>query len=421
MIKDNPFMKMKSVKKFLHGRIPGQLIIQLTDKCNAKCPQCGMRVTEDFQRSKLKLDDVKRMIDAAVEKGVESVSFTGGETFLYFNELIELMHHAGQSGIEYIRTGTNGFSFMNSHKTDYEQRINKMAEALAKTNIRNFWISIDSSEGGLHEEMRGLPGVIRGIEKAIPIFHEHGIYPSVNLGINRNVGGAFNQEQNEDEFDSELFYNTYQEAFRKFYSFVIDLGFTIANACYPMSVNHEEEEGLSAVYGATSADEVVKFSSKERVLLFKALMDTIPEYRSKIRIFSPQASLHALIKQYSDDDNYSQPCRGGIDFFYVDAKTGDTFPCGYRGEENLGKFWDLDLNKMDGKAFCKQCDWECFRDPSELLGQMLDFRGKPISTLGRFTKDKEYQYLWMRDLKYYKACDYFNGRTAPSYNKLACW
>lgn len=92
-----------------------------------------MRVTEGFQRSRLELDDVKQMIDAAVEKGVESISFTGGETFLYFDELIELMHHAGQAGIEYIRTGTNGFSFMNSHKADYEKRINKMAEALAKT------------------------------------------------------------------------------------------------------------------------------------------------------------------------------------------------------------------------------------------------------------------------------------------------
>jgi hypothetical protein len=32
--------------------------------------------------------------------------------------------------------------------------------------------------------MGGLNGVIKGIEKALPIFHKHGIYPAANLGIN---------------------------------------------------------------------------------------------------------------------------------------------------------------------------------------------------------------------------------------------
>ncbi|MFZ5965723.1 MAG: radical SAM protein [Bacillota bacterium] len=419
--KHNPLTKARNVLRFLHGRIPGQLIIQLTDKCNAKCPQCGMRVTEKFERSKLKLDDVKRMIDAAAEKGVESLSFTGGETFLFFDDLVALINHAGQVGIEYIRTGTNGFLFINSDEASFEKRIGKMAETLAKTKIRNLWISIDSAEGTLHEDMRGLPGVIKGIEKALPIFHQHGIYPSVNLGINRNIGGVSNAQGDHRKFNPDEFYNTYREAFKRFYSFVIDLGFTIVNTCYPMSVDSESAKGLSAVYGATAIDEVIKFSQQERVLLFKALMDTIPEFRSKIRIFSPRTSLYALIEQYLGNDSYSYACRGGIDFFFVDAKTGNTYPCGYRGEENFGKLWELDLNKIDQKAFCKQCDWECFRDPSELLGNLLDLYGKPFSTLNRLIKDKEYCNLWTSDLKYYKACDFFNGRMAPNYDKLASW
>ena len=37
----------------LRGRVPGQLVIQYTDACNARCPQCGMRTTERYLRSKL--------------------------------------------------------------------------------------------------------------------------------------------------------------------------------------------------------------------------------------------------------------------------------------------------------------------------------------------------------------------------------
>ena len=90
-------------------KIPGQLVIQLTDICNAHCPQCGMRSTKKFQRTKLPLEDVKRIPDAAAQNGVKAVSFTGGEPFLFFDELCLLMKYAGQLGIEYIRTGTNGF------------------------------------------------------------------------------------------------------------------------------------------------------------------------------------------------------------------------------------------------------------------------------------------------------------------------
>jgi hypothetical protein len=268
--------------------------------------------------------------------------------------------------------------------------------------------------------MRGLPGVIKGIEKALPIFHQRGIYPSANLGINRNTGGAPVELADRPEFNSDEFYNTYRQAFKRFYSYVIDLGFTIVNACYPMSVD-SDDEGLNPVYGATSTNDIIKFSLEERILLFKALKDTIPEYRSKIRIFSPQTSLHALIKQYSGNEDYSFPCRGGIDFFFVDAHTGDTYPCGYRGKENFGKFWDMDLNNVDKKAFCKQCDWECFRDPSELLGNMRGLCRLPISTLGRLINDKEYRSLLTSDFKYYKSCDFFDGRIALNYEKLAAW
>ncbi|MBC2712084.1 MAG: 4Fe-4S cluster-binding domain-containing protein, partial [Desulfosarcina sp.] len=83
------------LRSILNNRIPGQVVIQITDRCNARCPQCGMRSTESFTRSTLGTDPIKRMIDAAARKGVQAVSFTGGEPLLDFNRLVELIHYAG--------------------------------------------------------------------------------------------------------------------------------------------------------------------------------------------------------------------------------------------------------------------------------------------------------------------------------------
>jgi MoaA/NifB/PqqE/SkfB family radical SAM enzyme len=407
-------------------KIPGQLVIQLTDKCNARCPQCGMRSTEKFQRTKLPFDDVKRILDSAAKNNVKAVSFTGGEPFLFFDELCRLMKYAGQLGIEYIRTGTNGFFFQNPNPWNFESKIKTIAEKLAGTPVRNFWISIDSAVPEIHERMRGFPGVIAGIEKSLPIFHEFGIYPSVNLGINRNMApniigmDNFRYETGEDLIQE--IYRNYMDAFRMFYGFVIDMGFTMVNMCYPMSMVPEKGgSALNPVYSATSTSHIVSFNPTEKMLLFKALLRTIPEFRSKIRIFTPLSSLNALTRQLMDGPDgptAAYPCRGGIDFFFIDSRDGNTYPCGYRGNENFGKYWELDGNKVHSNGDCFMCEWECFRDPSELFGPMLQVMSNPLELIKKIKNDPGHFRLWWDDLKYYHACDFFNGRYAPDYNRL---
>lgn len=400
---------------FFSNRGPGQLIIQYTDRCNARCPQCSMRVTEPFRRTTLDSDSVKRIIDHAAENGIEALSITGGEPLLFFDEIMGIVKYATEAGIRYVRTGTNGFMFAGAARADYDSRIARMAEAMAETGLYTFWISMDSAVSGVHEEMRGLPDIVSGIGKALPIFHKHGIYPAANLGINRNIGGP-------DSLNTSTplsFHETLKESFRKFYCTVIDLGFTMVNSCYPMSIDNAEGEGLNAAYKATSAAPVVRFSTDEKALVFKALFDVIPEFRPKIRIFSPRSSLYSLTRQYSVDDAYCYPCRGGTDFFFISAHDGNTYPCGYRGKEDLGKFWDLNLRKIRQNAVCKKCDWECFRDPSELLGPLLDLFSRPLRLLERTMRDTTYMKLVIEDYRYYSACNYFDGRTAPDYKRLA--
>lgn len=414
-IGNNPSL-FRQLGTFVRGRIPGQLIIQLTDHCNASCPQCGMRHGANFRRSLLSLEDGKRIIDHAASSGISALSLTGGEPFLHQKELVALIRHAGEAGIPFIRTGTNGYLFMGHDNPDFFGRIAELAETLASTSLYNFWVSVDSSVPVVHERMRGLPGVIRGIEKALPIFHERGIFPSANLGITRNVCLPRHEE---DGPSRPADGDDYRAGFQAFFTRLIDMGFTIANACYPMSIGAESGESLSAVYEATAEDDLVRFTSKEMCVILKAFRETIPQFRSRIRIFSPLSSIHALERQHSGKGDTCQPCRGGSDYFFIDARGGDTYPCGYRGTENLGKFWDLDLNRPPHPPSCRKCDWECFRDPSEFLGPFADLFARPASFIRGILADPAAVPLRLTDLRYYRACDLFNCRVPPDYRKLA--
>jgi MoaA/NifB/PqqE/SkfB family radical SAM enzyme len=412
-------------------RVPGQLVIQITNQCNASCPQCGMRKTADIHRTRLKTDAIRQILDAAGEKGIQAVSFTGGEPLLYLEPVTELISHAGRAGIPYIRTGTNGFLFCGSRQPGFRDRIKAMADKLAATPLRNFWISLDSAVPKVHEQMRGLPDVVRGIEMAIPIFHDAGIFPSVNLGINRLVGGPSTRDLHRKGFSSdteylEAFYQGFHDAFYRFFRQVRNMGFTIANTCYPMSIGDSDSDGgLQAVYAATAGEAVVRFTREEKVRLYQALAANVTRHRGHLRIFTPLCALHTLIVRHQASKTSSGQaietagCRGGRDYFFISSNDGHTYPCGYRGHEDLGPFPDMNLRDTLQQPICRQCDWECFRDPSELFYPLLDTLHRPQKVLRRVSRDPRFFSLWQKDLRYYAACGYFNGRTPPVVSRMA--
>ena len=394
------------------GRVPGQLVIQYTDHCNASCPQCGMRVSNPFPRHTLDEERVRGIIRAAAKRNIAALSFTGGEPFLFLDQLCRLADYAGSCGIRYIRTGTNGYLFRNAERPDFSDRMQRLAERLAATPLRNIWVSIDSSDVATHERMRGLSGVIRGIEKALPIFAGHGLYLSANLGINRFFAG---EQEDRENLDEEFFH----DGFDRFYRFAGNLGFTIANVCYPM--HSEQQAPADAVYAATASDRVVYFSRAEKVALFRGLAQAIPGHRDRIRIFTPRCSLHALLNQYQGREELTAACRGGRDFFFVDSRNGRTYPCGYRGTEDLGEFDQLDANRCRAQGPCRRCDWECFRDPSELFAPLTGLREAPGTLWRRLRRDRRFFALWREDLRYYRSCAFFNGREPLDSTALQRW
>jgi hypothetical protein len=165
-------------------------------------------------------------------------------------------------------------------------------------------------------------------------------------------------------------------------------------------------------YGAISDDIMVSFSPRELRLVFRALLETIPAFRKSIRIFTPLSALYALSRENSRDLLF--PCLGGICYFYMDSRDGHIYPCGYRGDEDRGaSVAELRTASGGQKPFCKKCHWECFMDPSQLFGIFRYMIRHPRDAFFGKAFDRRIPRLWFEDVKYYLACDLFDGRKPP--------
>lgn len=76
----------------------------------------------------------------------------------------------------------------------------------------------------------------------------------------------------------------------------------------------------------------------------------------------------------------------------------------------MGKLYHLNIKDIEEKPFCKACDWECFRDPSEIMGYLINSVRHPLRYISNSSIDSEYRSLWKSDLKYFMKCNYFDGR-----------
>jgi MoaA/NifB/PqqE/SkfB family radical SAM enzyme len=399
--------KIREFGALFFGASPGQAVIQITNYCNASCPQCGMKKEAPIQRFRLHESEVKKMLEQCVEHGIDAVSLTGGEPFINLALILELLDYGARRGIRYLRSGTNGYMFAPGGKPAGTGELCCFAKALSATGIRNFWISLDSADTQTHEAMRGLPGVVEGIRRALPFFHAQGLYPAANLGINRNVAGA-PVPPLRGPADEARFFEAFLAGFRAFFSKALDLGFTMANVCYPMSSVQAGLAGERPVYGAISGDAAVNFSPAELRLLFRALLEVIPHFRDRLRIFSPLSVLYALSRE---DESLLFPCLGGCAYFFVDCKDGHLYPCGYRGDEDLGDDLAAALRRgREHKPFCLKCHWECFRDPSQLFALVRYMIRHLFLCFVKKRIDPQMLKLWFADMRYYLRHDFFDGR-----------
>lgn len=83
------------------------LIFAYTEKCNARCAHCCSSCGPD-RTEKLSPQRVIENLDVLPNLGISSFTLSGGEPFIYFDEIREICLHAKRLNLKF-NLGTNGF------------------------------------------------------------------------------------------------------------------------------------------------------------------------------------------------------------------------------------------------------------------------------------------------------------------------
>ncbi len=139
------FLMRKLKMTLLKQAFPVTANLAITHECQCKCIHCSADPFKDRDRDELSVDEIKTVVDGALDLGATLIIYVGGEPLLR-KELFELIDHVDKSkAIAMIFT--NGLLLT-------QDNVNELAKAgLATLNI-----SIDSSDASLHNSFRGVPG-----------------------------------------------------------------------------------------------------------------------------------------------------------------------------------------------------------------------------------------------------------------------
>jgi len=129
-----------------------RLHLHLTRRCNLRCRHCAV-VDRPGPRDRLSTAGIRSLIDQAVEAGVESIAFGGGEPLLREDGL-ELVEHSARQVMTLV--ATNG-TLLDDRK----------AGALAGSGV-TVQVSLDGASASTHDAVRGAGSFARtwrGIER----------------------------------------------------------------------------------------------------------------------------------------------------------------------------------------------------------------------------------------------------------------
>ncbi len=119
--------------------------LAITHKCQCQCIHCSADPFKDSSREELSVDEIKKVVDGALDLGATLVIYVGGEPMLR-EDLYELIEHVDKSKAV-VMIFTNGLLLT-------EENVKRLKDA----GLFSLNISIDHSESVLHDEFRKVTG-----------------------------------------------------------------------------------------------------------------------------------------------------------------------------------------------------------------------------------------------------------------------
>ncbi|MEE9558855.1 MAG: radical SAM protein [Candidatus Brocadiales bacterium] len=139
------FLSRKVRMMFAKMAFPVTANLAITHKCQCQCIHCSADPFKDPDREELSVEEIKTVVDGALDMGASLIIYVGGEPMLR-EDLYELIKHVDKSKAV-VMIFTNGILLT-------EENVKKLKEA----GLFSLNISIDHSESLMHDEFRKVVG-----------------------------------------------------------------------------------------------------------------------------------------------------------------------------------------------------------------------------------------------------------------------
>jgi len=113
-----------------------RMLLMYTDKCTANCSHCAAESSPNHN-SKMSVGEAKRYIKIAASKGFKCILWTGGEIFIYYDEILELTEYGSSLGLVFT-IDTNAY-WATSKEIAYEK-----LQRLQKAGVIHIGVSCDA-------------------------------------------------------------------------------------------------------------------------------------------------------------------------------------------------------------------------------------------------------------------------------------
>jgi MoaA/NifB/PqqE/SkfB family radical SAM enzyme len=153
--------------------LPNLLSFAVNDTCNANCKNCSFfNGVNDPTRKKLTLPQIKKIIHDAQEIGTVMINFVGGEPLL--SPDLPAMIESVNKDLSATTLFTNGWF------------LEEKAQQLKDCGLDGVYVSLDSSELIIHDQIRGKAGLFKKAVKGIEASLEAGLSTGISMVIDRD-------------------------------------------------------------------------------------------------------------------------------------------------------------------------------------------------------------------------------------------
>lgn len=167
------------VRKTVERRLPWNVHIDLTYRCNERCVHCYL---DHHDYGEMTTREVKNVLDQLAEAGALFLTFSGGEIFLR-QDLFELIGYA------------RGLNFDVSLKSNALLIDESRALKLRELDIRKIQISIYSADAAIHDAITKVPGSLERSLRAIQFLLAEGLQVKLACPLMKQNLAAFRDVQ----------------------------------------------------------------------------------------------------------------------------------------------------------------------------------------------------------------------------------